>query len=166
MLFMKKNKDKEVEEPIKKPTIYQGDGFIIKRPEGWKQNTVHLLLGPVKDKVQHNIIVTVDEDLDCKLLSDYAEMQVTALELQLIGYRLLKREDISLLDGTPAHKIIFRWDPTDQFPIYQEQIFVFINGMGYKITASFSKKTRKTLGKEIEGIMLSFRCSELNNLVI
>jgi hypothetical protein len=162
MLFTKKNKDQEKnEKPVERSLIYQGNGFTIERPEGWKQNTVHLILGPVQDRVQHNIIVTVDEDLDCKLLSDYAEMQVTALEQQLIGYRLLKREDIFLTNGTPAHKIIFRWDPTDQFAIYQEQIYVFGNGMGYKITASFSRKTRKMYGKEIEKIMLSFQCSSV-----
>lgn len=157
--FSKSGSSEKKDQPVELPKIYQGNGFTIERPEEWKQNTVHLLLGPVQDRVQHNIIVTVDEDLDCKLLSDYAEMQVSALEQQLIGYRLLKREDISLTNGTPAHKIIFRWDPTDQFSIYQEQIYVFSNGMGYKITASFSRKTRKIYGKEIERIMLSFQCS-------
>jgi hypothetical protein len=160
MLFTKKNKNQEKnDQPIERPLIYQGNGFTIERPEGWKQNTVHLIMGPVQDRVQHNIVVTVDEDLDCKLLSDYVEMQVSTLEQQLIGYRLLKREDIFLTNGTPAHKIIFRWDPTDQFTIYQEQIYVFSNNMGYKITASFSRKTRKMYGKEIERIMLSFQCS-------
>ncbi len=162
-LFSKGSNSEEESQPAKQPSIYQGDGFTIERPEGWKQNTVHLLLGPVVDSIQHSIIVTADEELDCKLLSDYAEMQVTALEQQLIGYRLLKREDISLADGTPAHKIVFRWDPTDQFPIYQEQIYVFVDGMGYKITASFSRKTRKIYGKEMEKIMLSFKCGAMDN---
>lgn len=158
MLFPRRSKNQEnAQEPIKQPLIYQGNGFTIQRPEGWNQNTVHLILGPVADNIQHSIIVTVDEDLDCKRLEDYAQMQVNALEQQLIGYRLLKREDISLLDGTPAHKIVFRWDPTDQFPIYQEQIYIFSDGMGYKITASFSRKTRKVYGRDIEKIMLSFR---------
>ena len=166
MLFPRRNKNQEnIEKPIEQPLIYQGNGFTIERPKGWKQNTVHLLMGPVVDSVQHSIIVTVDEDLDCKLLSDYAEMQVTALEQQLIGYRLLKREDISLTDGTPAHKMVFRWDPTDQFPIYQEQIYIFVDGMGYKITASFSRKTRKVYGKEIENIMLSFQHRPLDKAI-
>ena len=158
MLFSRKDKNqKETERPIEQPLIYQGNGFTIKQPEGWQDKTIHTLLGPIKSDVQHNIIITVEENVTCNSVSDYADIQITALEQQLMGCHLLKREEITLANGKPAYKVIFRWDPSDQFPIYQEQVFVLNDGKAYKITTSFSRKTRKTMGPEIDRIIMSFQ---------
>ena len=43
----------------------------------------------------------------------------------------------------------------DEIRIYQQQIFVLVEKTAYKMTASYTKKTRKTLGPAIERMMLS-----------
>jgi len=158
MLFRKRDDTpKTVYPPIDPFRAYQGNGFTIRQPEGWEDKTIHTIYGPVKDSIQHNIIITVEENVNCNSLTDYAEIQISSLEQQLTGCRLLKREKITMENNTPAYKVVFRWEPINQSRIYQEQLYIIVGSKAYKITTSFSRKTRKTLGPEIERIMFSFQ---------
>jgi hypothetical protein len=114
-------------------------------------------VGPVEDGIQHNLIIIVEEDVPFDSLLEYADWQIVALEAELKGCRLLKREEISLANGIPAYRAIFRWYPTDELRVYQEQIFVLVGETGYKLTTTFTKKTRKTLGPQVERILLNFQ---------
>lgn len=68
---------------------------------------------------------------------------------------LLKRGETRLTNGTDAYEAVFSWYPTDQVRIYQHQIFVLVEKIAYKMTASFTKKTRQTIGPAVERMMLS-----------
>lgn len=135
---------------------FQGNGFTLKLYEDWKDKTIYTISGPVIDGVQHNIIIMVDDDLKVESLRDFADWNIATLENDLKGCRLLKQGEISLANGRPAYKAVFRWYPTEELRIYQEQIFVLVDKIGYKLTASFTKKTRKILGPQVERMMLSF----------
>jgi len=74
----------------------------------------------------------------------------------LKSFILLKQDEIILSNGFPAYKIVFRWYPAENIRLYQEQIFVLSDKTAYKLTSSFTKKTRKTLGPQIERILMSF----------
>ena len=102
------------------------------------------------------MIITVEEDSPFETLLDYADWNIHTLEMELKSCRLLKKDKISLNNGLPAYVAIFSWYPTDDLRIYQEQIFILNDGTGYKLTSSFTKKTRQTLGPKIERMMLSF----------
>lgn len=136
--------------------IYQGNSFNIKLYQDWKDTTVYTIAGPVTDGIQHNIVITVDPDMQTDNLRDFADWNIAALQNDLKGCRLLKQEKIALANGLPAYRAIFRWYPTEDLRIYQEQIYVLVEKTGYRLTASFSKKTRKTLGPRVERMMLSF----------
>lgn len=142
----------------KPPEIpFQANLFTLKLYEDWKDKTVYTVSGPVTDGVQHNIVVMVDPDLEVDNLRDFADWNIYTLENELKGCRLLKQEEISLANGLPAYKAVFSWYPTEELRIYQEQIYVISEKTGYKLTASFTKKTRKILGPQVERMMLSFR---------
>ena len=64
-----------------------------------------------------------------------------------------------LTNGLPAHRVIYVWCPMEGMRVYQEQLYVLHDGIGYKLTATFTKKTRKTLGSRVERMMLSFNPS-------
>lgn len=136
---------------------FQGNGFSLKLFEGWRDKTIYTIAGPVIDGVQHNIIVMVDDDLEVDNLRDFADWNIATLENDLKGCRLLKQGEISLVSGLSAYKAVFRWSPTEKLSLYQEQIFVLAGKTGYKLTASFTKKTRKILGPQVERMMLSFQ---------
>lgn len=136
--------------------VFQGNSFTISLYEGWQDKTVYTIAGPVTDGIQHNITIMVDHDVQADNLRDFADWNVATLENELKGCRLLKKGEITLANGLPAYKAIFSWYPTEELRIYQEQIYLLVDKTGYKLTASFTKKTRKTLGPQVERMMLSF----------
>lgn len=164
MLFSGRNKDVEKNgQSTGSEWIYQGNRFTIDQPEGWQDKTIYTLVGPVEGGIQHNIIINVEYDVKIDSLLDYADLQIASLEQQLKGCRILKREAISLNNGIPAYRAIFRWFPTDQLRLYQEQIYVLAGGSAYKLTTTFTKKTRKTLGPKVERSMMSFQPGRCKN---
>ena len=134
---------------------YKAHTFTITLPDGWKDRTIFTLTGPVEDGIQHNVVIMVDDDCTFESVVDYADWQIRALEDELRACRLLKKGKKTLTNGMPAYEAIFRWEPTDSLRLYQHQIYAVVGTMGYKATASFTKKTRKTLGPKIERMMLS-----------
>jgi len=144
------------EKSTKPGSLYRGHTFTLSLLDGWQDKTIYTLTGPVENGIQHNAIINVDNDLPFDNVRDYADAQITALEEQLKGCRLLKRAAVKLANGMPAIQAVFSWYPTDKLHVYQEQIFVLVNQTGYKLTATFTKKTRKTLGPQVERMMLSF----------
>ena len=136
--------------------LFQGNCFTMDYAEDLLDKTIYTLTGPVENGIQHNIIITVEYDIQFESVVDYADWQVLTLEESLKGCRLLKKGKKNLANGLPAYEAIFRWYPTDELRIYQQQIFVLADNNGYKLTASFTKKTRQTLGPKVERMMLSF----------
>jgi hypothetical protein len=148
-----KTKPKKIED---KTVIFQGNGFTIKQLADWQDKTIYTLTGPVTDGIQHNVIINIDKDVPFDSLSDFADFQIKTLEQELKGCMLLKRGATKLDYGTEAYEAIFKWYPVNEFRIYQHQIYVLIDKTAYKLTASFTKKTRQTIGPQVERMMLSF----------
>ncbi|MBP1730039.1 MAG: hypothetical protein H6Q55_468 [Deltaproteobacteria bacterium] len=136
--------------------LYRAFRFSLAFPEGWADKTLFTLAGPVTDGIQHNITVAVDEEAGNQSLRDYADWSILALEEELKGCRVLKEEEVKLANGLPAYRVIFSWWPSDELRVYQEQVLVLAGSRGYRLTATFSKKTRKTVGPEVERMMFSF----------
>lgn len=112
--------------------------------------------GPVIDGMQHNVTITVGEQVPFTSVREFAEWQIATTEQELQSCRLLKKGNIALLNGIPAFLAIFVWYPTEGLKMYHEQIFVLSDGSAYTLTASFSKNSRRTLGPQVERMMLSF----------
>lgn len=150
---------KPVQQPKKvedKTRPFLADCFTINILEDWQDKTIYTLTGPVTDGVQHNVIINIDPDLPFENLIDYADWQIKTLEEELKSFSLLKRGEIKLDNGMDAYEAIFSWYPSDSIRIYQHQIFILVEKTAYKLTASFSKKTRQTLGPQVLRMMLSF----------
>jgi hypothetical protein len=157
MLFRKKESNqKETDQVIDPNRMYRGNSFSIRQPEEWNDKTVHTLFGPLEDGIQHNVMINIEYGITCDTVEQYADIQITSLENSLKSYVLLKRENMSLYNGFPAYKIVFRWYPAENIRIYQEQIYVLADKTAYKLTSTFTKKTRKTLGPQVERILMSF----------
>jgi len=135
---------------------YEADRFSLLLPEGWHDKTVYTLLGPLSDGIQHNITVSLDPETPFEAVKDFAEEQVQALENSLPGMWLLKKEAAQLANGTPAYRVIFKWAPAEEQTLFQQHVYVVEEGTAYSLTASFSRKTRKTVGPEVTRIMLGF----------
>ena len=144
---------KKVEDKTKP---FNANSFTINMLEDWQDKTIYNLTGPVTDGIQHNVIITIDPEVPFEELIDYADWQIRTLEEELKSCTLLKRGDIKLDNGMDAYEAIFSWHPLDDVKIYQHQIYILINKTAYKLTASFTKKTRQTIGPAIVRMMKSF----------
>jgi hypothetical protein len=148
-----KAQPKKVED---KTRPYNADQFSLKMLEDWQDKTIFTLTGPVTDGIQHNVIINVDPDCPFDSVNEYAEWQIKTLEDELKGCILLKEGELKLDDGSDAYEAIFSWYPTDDLRIYQHQIYTLKDTTAYKMTASFTKKTRQTIGPAVVRMMLSF----------
>lgn len=135
---------------------YRGHGFSLPLPKAWQDRTLYTLAGPTADGIRHSVLVEVHPNADVPSLDAYVDEQARLLGLELDGFRLLKRDEQALVDGTPAARLIFRWKPYGRPPIYQEQLFVRRDTTVYKLTATFSHRSRKQLGPQVETLMLHF----------
>ncbi|HKB86595.1 MAG TPA: DcrB-related protein [Ignavibacteriaceae bacterium] len=142
--------------PQDKTVVFQGNGFTVNQLEEWEDKTIYTITGPVTDGIQHNVIITVDNENTIDNLQDYAEWQIKTLEEELKGCTLLKKGETELTNGAEAYEAIFSWYPLDDYRIYQHQVYTFHEKKAYKLTASFTKKTRQTIGPAIVRMMLSF----------
>ncbi len=158
----KVDKKQESQVPVEKTKIqdktilYQANSFTLSQLEDWKDKTIYTLTGPVTDGIQHNVVITVDDDPAFENLTDYAEWHIKILEQELKSCMILKKDEIKLNNGMDAYEAIFSWYPVDDIRIYQQQIYILDNSKAFKLTASFTKKTRRTLGPQVERMMLSF----------
>lgn len=146
----------QTDQQTESTSAFRGNGFTISMPEGWQDKTVYTLSGPIEDEMQHNIVINVGQDVDIDSVEELADLQIESLEAQLQGCRILKRGAITLNNGHEAYEAIFRWEPTDVNRLYQRQIYVLAGKTAYTLTSTFSKKTRKTRGPEVDRILMSF----------
>jgi hypothetical protein len=143
--------------PEGEPVPYRADAFRMMLPSGdWEDRSVYTLTGPTIDGIQHNITVHIEDEPDGESVYDFAGQEIALLEPQLDNCRILTDDPVNLMCGHPAYRAIYTWMPEDDLKLYQEQVYVLANGVGYVLTASFTRKTRKQLGARVEQMMLSF----------
>jgi hypothetical protein len=149
----------EPDQPEDPTWTYRAHAFTLALGKDWVDKTAFSLAGPITDGIQHLITVTVDPDVEVDAVRDYADWHTRILEAQLKGCQVLKRASVSLINGMPAYRVIYVWHPMEDLRLYQDQLYVLHEGVGYTLTASFTKKTRKTLGPQVARMMLSFNPS-------
>lgn len=137
-------------------TLFHADDFAMRLQDGWQNETVYVLEGPVEDELQHTIQVNVDPDAGDIAVIDYADMQIKGQKESLRGCRLLVKRYTHLDNDMRAYRAIFVWYPTEDRRVYQDQFYVVHEGGGYRLTANFTKKTRKTLGPKVERALRNF----------
>ena len=108
---------------LDKTVMFQGNGFSLNLLEDWEDKTIYTITGPVTDGVQHNAIITKDEENLFGSLEQYAQWHIKTLETELKSCSLLKKGETRLANGNEAYEAIFSWYPTNELRIYQHQIF-------------------------------------------
>jgi hypothetical protein len=135
---------------------YQGDTFTLDLPVSWQDETVYVLNGPVEDDLQHVITINVDPAVSVNSLLDYVDLQVQAQMEAVKGFRLLLKKREALNSGLPAYRVVSLWCPVEGREYYQEQWILLKEQAAYKLAATFTKRTRKTLGPQVERMMRAF----------
>ncbi|MBI3609834.1 MAG: DcrB-related protein [Nitrospirae bacterium] len=150
------------EEKNQKPSEYTilNNRFMLKIPPEWEDKTVYAFEGPEEDGIKHIIIVTIQNNVDIPDLTRYAEMGIDAVAKELKGYHELKRGPLKLNNGLPVYEVVYKWCPVEKREVYQRVVYMLKKNTGYILTATFSKKTWKTKGPEVDKILMSFSVME------
>jgi hypothetical protein len=131
--------------------------FAMKFPHDWEDRSYYRFEGPVEDGIKHSIIVSIENNVDVPNIEQYADLNIKAVEAELQGYQELKRGPLTLDSRVPAYELVYKWTPVKDRLVYQRVIYILLNKTGYILTATFSKKTWKMLGSEINKILMSFK---------
>ena len=126
------------------------------RSVSWRDGTIYTFAGPVEDGFPHRITISIDQEVAVDSLDTFVDLHVRALEQEIKGMRVLGRRNAKLDNGLPAEQVTIVWYPTEEARIYQEHLYVLHGGRGYRLAASFTKKTRRALGAQVERMMLGF----------
>lgn len=156
MFTLKKVKTSEKKRQARVAHTILNNRFILQIPQGWEDQTVYRFKGPEDDGINHNILVTIENQVEIPNLQTYADMQIKVVEAELQGYQELKQGQIVLNNQLPAYELVYKWCPMKDREVYQRAIYILHKETGYTFTATFSKKTWKTKGTEVDKILKSF----------
>jgi hypothetical protein len=131
--------------------------FKITLPSGWEDQTIYTYKGPDDSGIQHNLVVIIDNEPGGLSLEEYARLRLDSIKDTLSGFELLSERDRDLKSGHKAHEIVYKWAPSDDKILVQKQVFTIMGNKAYNFTSSFSKKTIKTIGVEVDAIIDSFK---------
>ena len=130
--------------------------FLVDLPDQWEDRTVYTFMGPEDGGHQHILTLIIDPELDSDDLTDFAQERIDQVTQTLQGMEILKEGPRTLDNGNEAYECVYKWIPVDGKIIFQKLIYLIVDGAGYTFSAGFTKKTIKTLGVEVEGIINSF----------
>ena len=156
MFTLRKVKTSEKKRQERAAHTILNNRFVLQIPQEWEDQTVYRFKGPEEDGINHNILVTIENQVEIPDLQQYADTQIKAVETELQGYHELKRGQIVLNNRFPAYELVYKWCPVEDREVYQRAIYILHKETGYILTATFSKKTWKTKGAEIDKILKSF----------
>ena len=125
-------------------------------PDAWTDRSLYTLTGPTIDGIQHNISIHQAPGVEQDDLDGFIEEQIAMLEASLERCQMLHQDTVALDCGLDAGRAIYFWYPTDDLKLYQEQLYVLHEETAYTLTASFTARTRKTVGAAVEQMMRSF----------
>ena len=135
--------------------VHDAGAFRMRLPAGWADQTMHLFTGPIEAGVQHTVTAVVDRGVKDDLAA-YADMQVKALQATLKSCSILRREDITLVCGIPAVRVVTEWRAVEGQTLVQELVCVVKDDRGYRLVATYTPATFESLGPAVRGMLLGF----------
>jgi hypothetical protein len=132
------------------------DTFRLELPGGWEDRTVHYFSGPKENGIQHSLNITVDREIDTRDIREYAWDHIDQLVDTVPAMTILKSGDKALFPGAPAWEVIYKWVPAEKQVVFQKVVYAILDEKAYTFSARFTKKTLKTMGREVDGIIATF----------
>jgi hypothetical protein len=122
--------------------------------DGWKETTVYTFEGPHDSGVQHNLVMTIDQNAPKDVaLKDYAKGQFEATTHLLPGFEFIEEKEKKMPSGEPIYEITYKYIPADEVILFQKQWYMFFNNKAFIFTSTFSKKTLTTIAQEVMEII-------------
>ena len=135
-------------------TPYRADGFSLVLPGSWADATVHTFEGPSADGLVHRVTVT-SGPRDGRPLAVLADDEAARLAGSLRDGAVLLRDAVALDAGGVAERAVVRWTAAGDRALYQELVWAVVGDRTLTLAASFTQRSRRTMGPEVHRLMLS-----------
>jgi hypothetical protein len=137
--------------------------FVLNFPDNWKESTVYTFEGPEDSGVKHNLVLMIDRDVDKKTdLEAYVASRIEQLGQTLPSFELLSKKGSNISDSQ-AVEIVYTYTP-GSIPLFQKQFYIHKVSAIFLFTATFIKKTLRTLEPEIDEIVHSLNTIDEKNV--
>ncbi len=130
--------------------------FTMDFSSDWRENTIYTFEGPEDMGIKHRLMVTIEDDVEIKDLSEYSDRKISELSNELPEYEDLNRGIIRLKGGLLAYNAIYKWCPNEFAEVYQRVQYVLKDNTAYALTVTFSKETFAIYGEEVDEMFKSF----------
>jgi len=122
----------------------------IELPDGWEDQTVHFFMGPEESGMQHTLTVMVDPAPDTRDLAEYSERYTPRWVEALPNSELLSDQPQQLEGGSSCWSVVCKSIPAERQILLHKRWYLLVNKTGFICTASFTKRTIKTIGVDVE----------------
>jgi hypothetical protein len=126
--------------------------------ENWKETTVYTFEGPHDSGVQHNLVLTIDQNVPKDIvLKDYAKGQFEATTRMLPGFEFVEEKERKMPSGDPIYEITYKYIPAEEVVLFQKQWYLFAHNKAFIFTSTFNKKTLNTIMNDVMKIVGSLK---------
>jgi len=122
----------------------------------WEDQTTFFIAGPELDGIQHNISVRIERGVEAPDIEAFSKQRIGELARGLDGFHGLSHGPVTLRGPCAAYQVVYRWAPPNQREVYQRMMFVLNGRSLYTLTVTFSEKSLKQLGAQVDRIYRSF----------
>ncbi len=131
--------------------------FRLALPDGWSDQSIFVFSGPELHGMRHLLRLVIDPNVArSESTESFAHQRIDMVKQGLGVVETLKDETKTLPNGVAAWEWIYKTVPPDQKPIFQQYIYVLLDGRGYTFSTTYSKSSFKVLAGQIEQIITSF----------
>ncbi len=124
------------------------DSFDLELPDGWRNQTAYMMIGPVENDQAPLVTLTLDREPVVDGLDEFADARVSMLQESFGQMEVLKNENVTLDNGLPAREFIAKLSFGEE-PVFRKHIWVLHNDRGYDFVGDFDKQTLKTFGLDM-----------------
>jgi len=120
--------------------------FSMILPPEWNDTTIFTFEGPHDDGLQHNLVVVVDPYVEKNVdVKKYAQTQIATTLSFLPGFEMVSEAAGKRGDGALTYQICYKYACEGSQTIFQKQVYIADKNALCIFTASFTKKTLKTI---------------------
>ena len=134
-----------------------GNSFTVELPDDWEDHSIYIFNGPEIGGLRHDLRLVVEPEVYEDTLDEFARDRIDIVLESMQGMEVLKEEQKTLPNGTPAYESVIKWVPVDDRVIFQKRVYLLIGRTGYTFSANFTKQTMKTVGLQVNRIIESFK---------
>jgi len=151
MLFGKKPKP----QPSTRKPI-EDSRFSMNMSSEWIDKSIYSIEGPEDDGIKHNIRVNIEDNVEVLDVATIARDEIMGLANALDAFQELYQGPVRLNGSLPAYEFLYKCMPVEKREVYQRMMFVLAKQSLFTLTVSFSEKTFKRFGPQVDSIYKSF----------